>query len=99
MSSLASELPSSGGRVALSLLSADDEVARYSVNLSDPTGRVEGNVTIRVSDGLVELNLESDAASWLVELARLLARGAWRNRQDKPWPRRITRWRGEPPRK
>jgi hypothetical protein len=98
MSNLASQLPKSGGRVGLRLVEASDTSAVYALNLAHPEGQAEGVLEIAVEDGVVDLRLDTTAPQWLQDLARLLARTAWRNRQHQPWPRRITRWRPEPPR-
>ena len=96
MRGLASQPPSSGGRVGLRLAEIAEAEVVYHLTLAHPRGECEGSLTIDVADGGVTLQLDCDAPTWLRDLARSLARGAWRNRERQAWPRRITRWRPDP---
>lgn len=71
----------------------------YHVRVEEPERELEGSARIDVASGKLELAFEDPAAlsreseQTLRALLRALYRGQQSNGQ---WPRRITRWRGEP---
>jgi hypothetical protein len=98
MSSLGEHPPKNGGRVTLKLLALGDDSVRYQFTLLTSHAQSEGTLQVSIARGEVsfEQGLPPEAAAWMRDLAHALVRGAWRNRAEYGWPRRITRWRPEP---
>jgi hypothetical protein len=98
MSGLGNIRPSHGGRASLARRSSpNDAVAEYEVRLVTPSDEHVGIARITRGNGVVELQELDSAPEWLAALAKTLLRGAWR--EQKPWPRRLTRWRAAPGKK
>ncbi|MEO8906020.1 MAG: hypothetical protein ABI627_31240 [Polyangiaceae bacterium] len=92
--------PEHGGRLELKLIEATDTTARYAVLVSTAAAEVSAQAHVQTQSGAVEIGAwtEIAAPAWLEAFARTLLRAALRNKtSDGEWPRRMTRWRPEPP--
>ncbi len=98
MSNLGEQPPKNGGRVTLKLAALEDQRVRYLFTLLTSSTQHDGALSIDVEGGQVQIEEgEPDVRDeWMMELVHSLVRGAWRNREQYGWPRRITRWRPTP---
>jgi hypothetical protein len=94
MSSLGGHAPAFGGRVELRLVRLSATHAHYEALLGEPEKQWRCAVDVELTAGAVGWHEASEPApQWLHAFAEALLRGAWRARDNQPWPRRITRWR------
>lgn len=90
-----------GGRVELRLVtgpSADSPQARFSARWFTASQRVEGHVTVDLTDKVVvSLDPLEALPEWLGTFTSNLVRTTARQAQkENTWPRRLTRWRAAP---
>jgi len=92
--------PTSGARFLLELQSQSDDGARatYRGVIYTPDAEYETTATLDESGDVEMPHSDADATlhGTLVMLARLVARGATKRREDgmPVWPQRMLRWRG-----
>lgn len=87
-------LLSHGGRVTLRLGSVTSTAAEYSGELETAETTFRTELAVGVEDGAIAVHAGTDAPPWLLELARVTLRAAWRaTRTGAEWPRRVSRWR------
>lgn len=86
-----------GVRLTLERVDVSEEQVEYRCAFAMPECDLEARLAIRIADGEVQLSGEhlDQIPEWQRELARALARTAWRQRETSGWPRRVTRWRAE----
>ena len=90
--------PTAGARFLLEREREDGAHAVYRVAIHTPDATYGGMATLG-EDGTVDLpptGAPDELESTLAMLARLMARGAAKKREDglPPWPARVLRWRG-----
>jgi hypothetical protein len=85
-------------RYELKLLRSSDRSGEYALRVAMAESEAEGTAQIDVDTGAVVLGFHGHALTSESELTlRSLLRALWRNKQSGgDWPRRVTRWRGEP---
>jgi hypothetical protein len=90
--------PEHGVRYELKLLRSSDRSGEYALRVALAESETAGTAHIDVDTGDVVLGFPDHALSSEMELTlRALLRVLWRGKQSGGnWPRRITRWRGEP---
>jgi hypothetical protein len=76
---------------------AGDQVA-YDGELTSASGKYRVLAVVSLSDGAVRFETRGvPAPPFLLEVARTTLRVAWNaHRAGVAWPRRLSRWRGEP---
>lgn len=91
-----------GARFELKLRAQGDTGANYAVEIRDALGRWALDAHIDGATGAVALSNPTPpppAPPWAASYLTSLLRSLWRQRNrhpDRPWPRRVTRWRGGP---
>lgn len=89
--------PRHGGRALLQLRESSVTHVRYQVTVFDPLQEWSGSAEVELQAGEVSLRGLDGAPEWLHDLVRTTLRGAWRNSSAEGWPRRLARWRPDPP--
>jgi hypothetical protein len=83
-----------GGRVLLEREGVSADTVRYRATLFAGAVETSAEVNVRLSDGEVVFGAwSSEPPAWLVDLARMFLRMAWKKQE---WPQRINRWREAP---
>lgn len=96
---LAPMQPESGGRLNARLLDSDAARASYAVELHTASGFWSTSAQVSTAEGEVswgEWTGPGEPPEWLCRYARAALRGAWRDRENGGWARRLTRWRETP---
>lgn len=92
--------PDHGGRLEFKLAEASETGARYLLTAFTRDAEAQATAFLDSSSGAVEITQWHGGAppAWLETLARALLRTVLRRKSSEAeWPRRLTRWRPEPP--
>jgi hypothetical protein len=91
--------PEHGVRYELKLASSSEQRVEYRLRIALATRELAGTARIDAQGGGLELELVENAGlpAEIEQTLRALLRSIQRGQQASgAWPRRVTRWRGEP---
>lgn len=92
---MASLHPDHGARVVLERQAVDGEVARYRVQVYEPSDVTYGTHADLSSAGVEAGAWEREPPAWVAVFVERLLKSFAKSHAGGPWPRKVTRWRDE----